>query len=412
MIHLPDRSLAHDARLGLPGRAWVLYHYGYGQLDMRRCLRTSIWLLLVFLLVPSPARANFGITTEGGQLVAEPIGGTGVVIRQESLTLDLRPLAEGDLAHIEASYRLHNPGPEMRHDLVFVSGSPGVTGFLVTLDGQSVASYAVQGFVVPDAWKVPDKTPNMRGGFDSYDPEDSKEPPVALACAVVLAPGAHELSVRYDAEAMVNHRSMPIVSRQFVYLLSPARSWANFKKLDVVVLLPSGWLAASLPVLTREGDTLLGSFDGLPSDAIALTVQAPEGWWHRILAEASLYVVPGVVAAGIPFCVLRGRACGRRRGHDLLCVRSRPDPARASNECAPARCAAVPHPPSPGRAGDSAHRVRRHPGDGGRGAPSALSPGTLSPGALTRGAPAHKIDPAFAMTHALVVGAGVTGCSE
>lgn len=103
---------------------------------------------------------------------------------------------------------------------------------------------------------------------------------------------------------MVNHRSMPIVSRQFVSLL------------------PSRWLAASLPVLTREGDTLLGSFDGLPSEAIALTVQAPEGWWHRILAEASLYVVLGVVAAGIPFCVLRGRACGRRRGHDLLCVRS------------------------------------------------------------------------------------------
>jgi hypothetical protein len=117
--------------------------------------------------------------------------------------------------------------------------------------------------------------------------------------------------VSYAAEAAINRRGRPTVYRQFAYVLAPARTWAGFGGLDVVVHLPEGWHAACTPPLRRQGDTLTGSFSDLPADALALTLQAPAGWAYQPLVSASLGLLILVGVGGPVFCWWAGRAKGR-----------------------------------------------------------------------------------------------------
>ena len=155
-------------------------------------------------------------------------------------------------------------------------GAAGVYEFQVWIDDLAVASAPAEGTEIPASWQAPKYTPGIQGGQDVDYLSYSRTGVTPLAFTVVIPPGPRTLKVRYSAEAATHLNGRPTVYRQFAYVLAPARAWSEFGGLDVKIRLPENWRIACTPPLIREGDTLVGSFDDLPADAIALTVQAPQ----------------------------------------------------------------------------------------------------------------------------------------
>jgi len=79
----------------------------------------------------------------------------------------------------------------------------------------------------------------------------------------------------------------------------------------VAIHLPKNWRAAWTPRLTREGDTLKGGFADLPADAIALTLQAPEGWAFWAVTYVGTVLVGLAWLVGASLCWSGGRSKGR-----------------------------------------------------------------------------------------------------
>jgi len=262
-------------------------------------LRKKITSMLLLLLVPTVVRANISSPVRPGQLNGEPNGLQNVVITRETLTIDLRPLAEAEQALVEAIYQLHNPGGEKRLELVFAVASSNIREFEVWLDERAVSSYVAEQKQWPERWKVPAETPaldpEVKLGYQVESQLIAEQP---LAFTIMLPPGPHTLKARYKSDAGRNLLGKPTVYWQFAYMLSPARDWAGFGGLDITVHLPSGWKHAITPALQREGDVLRGSFANVPADYFALTVQAPTPRSYDLLGSLLTVLFGLVVAAG------------------------------------------------------------------------------------------------------------------
>jgi hypothetical protein len=268
-------------------------------------------LCLFWISLPVPVLGNAGPPSRGGQLVSEPSGLKDVTIRNEHLFIDLRPLDRGELATVQAVYELDNLGPEKAIDLVFASGAEVVADFRVRLEDKLIESAPAANATLPASWRPPESTPGLRGekeiGFLRYSGRKVKP----IAFSLVLPSGRQRLEVHYRAEAAVHYSGRPAVYRQFAYVLAPAREWGGFEGLNVVIALPSGWLAASMPALKRDDDILLGSFPELPADAIALTLQAPVDWKYEALFYSGLAILLLFLGGGAFLCWRFGRSRGR-----------------------------------------------------------------------------------------------------
>jgi hypothetical protein len=271
--------------------------------------------LALLVLTEVRAAANVGTPWRPGDRAGEPAGVTSVNIAGEKLVLDLRRLASGGPAVVEARYQLYNPASEVAADLVFVAGSRLDEASEVWLDDKSVAHTKTTLEKLPESWKPPPSTPRIGAGRPLVYRTGANQ---CLAFAVKIPTGAHTLRVRYEARAS-SHRSGEATRYwQLAYILAPARDWKSFGTLDVQVQLPAGWAAVSEPALEHDGDELTGTFTGLPADALALTVQAP--------AQMSAWVGPAVgwtlwavvLIGGAWIVWRRGAASGRRlaeQGH-------------------------------------------------------------------------------------------------
>lgn len=276
------------------------------------------WLIAITVLwigcatIP-PVLANAGPGSRGGHLVGEPVGIEAVSITRETLVIDLRPLADDRMAQVEVVYQLQNNGDSQDLDLLFAVGAAGIAGFQVWLDDEPITTVPARNANIPDSWKAPRSTPGIDGGRPlSYDRYGQDTDVVPIAFSLTIPPAAHTLSVRYEAEAVTNFLGYPTVYRQLAYVLAPARSWAGFGGLDVQIQFPDSWKIASTLDLTRENDTLVGSFDLLPGDAIGLTVQAPQGWAHDTVLYGGLALLGVIFFGGAFSCWRVGRILGRR----------------------------------------------------------------------------------------------------
>ena len=281
----------------------------------RRALPARALLLLAALLVvPASARGNMAEPYTGparaGHAAGEPSGGLRqVFIERERLRIDLRPLADDRPARVEAVYRLRNDGPARVLDLVFVAAALAEGEHGVWVDGRPVASVRDTARALPASWRVPAATPAV--GSDG-PLEYVAEGEGTLSFRVALAPGRHEIRVRYPATSSTYVDENQITAaQQLAYVLAPARDWAGFGGVDVRVDVPRGWRAAAEPELRREGDALVGSWDRVPADALALTVRPrdpdPTPYWGGwlLLSALGLYLL---VRAGRWF----GADLGRR----------------------------------------------------------------------------------------------------
>jgi len=265
--------------------------------EPRRAARRLAAALLAaaLLALPASGRANMAEPYTGparaGHAAGEPAGGLReVFIQRERLRMDLRPLADDEPARVEAVYRVRNDGPARTLDLVFVAAALAAGEHGVWVDGKPVASTPGAAGALPPSWRVPGATPALDGeGPLAYEVEGEE----TLSFRVPLAPGRHEIRVRYPAAASVYvDQDRITAAQQIAYVLAPARDWAGFGGVDVRVELPRGWRAASLPALQREGDALVGSWDRVPADALALTVRPrdpnPAPYWAGWLALSAL----------------------------------------------------------------------------------------------------------------------------
>ena len=267
----------------------------------------------MFLLLASPQSwGNVGPPSTGGQIVAEPIGIQDVEITHETLSIDLRPLANGEQVEVTVVYNLTNHGAEKTLDLLFVSGATGVNNFHVWLGDESISSHPAADAPIPASWQAPKETPSLQDNQKLSYLAYGSQPPVPHAFIVVIPPGQQVLRVQYQAEAATHLYGNPTVYRQFAYVLAPARSWSAFGGLDVTIHLPRDWRAVSTPALSRIDDTLTGTFTVIPADAIALTLQAPEGWAYRVVSKVSIWLFILTIVVAMVVCWRIGLASGRR----------------------------------------------------------------------------------------------------
>lgn len=273
------------------------------------------WCGVCLFLVPGVGRANVGPLTSGGQVVAEPAGIEQIFISREVLQLDLRPLADNRPGEINAVYHLENRDQPRQLDLLFASGGPDITEFLATLDDQPLATRPLLDAAIPPAWQPPKTTPGLRGEEPlSYLGFGSRKT-IPLALSVTIPSGTHTLRVQYRAAAAMHRLGQPTVYHQLAYVLAPARSWAGFGGLDVTIHLPPNWNVACEPEMTRTGDVLRAQFASVPRDAIAVTLQAPEGPFYRTARDIGFFCYLLMPCLGLAGCRLVGRRIGNNLSH-------------------------------------------------------------------------------------------------
>ncbi|HEX6746278.1 MAG TPA: hypothetical protein VF092_03105 [Longimicrobium sp.] len=250
-------------------------------------------------------------TVKHGSQLGEPAGGLrDVFIERETLHIDVRPLARGKPATIEAVYLVRNDGPARTLDLLFVANGLAAGTSAVAVDGKSVPSQPGAAGPLPASWQPPASTPDPASDSAATLPYEPRSRG-ALAFRVTLPAGRHEIRVRYPAEASAYSRNDLTPIWQLGYVLAPARDWAGFGTLDVRVDYPRGWTAKSSLPLRRDDGALTGTFRGVPADALALAVQKPEpatGFWYGVWMA--------LVLAALGICAWAswrlGQALGRR----------------------------------------------------------------------------------------------------
>ncbi len=233
-----------------------------------------VFLLLVLRFCsPEDVLANSAAPTHGGSLGAEPSGLEQIYILRETLNVDLRKLAENDdqTILVEAIYDVENTGAEKKLELIFAFGS-SFTDFQILLDEREIDSQSLVYKYAPASWKTPEKTPWLDGNDFSYE-VDSRSGK-SQGFSLIMPAGKHRLKARYKA-APSYHAANPMKYWQFTYILAPAREWAGFGGLDITINAPKDWTVVTTPNLERDGETLKGSFNQIPADALALTAKAP-----------------------------------------------------------------------------------------------------------------------------------------
>lgn len=300
-------------------------------------------ILAATLALPIQVRANMAMpqpAARPGDNMGEPSGGLkSIRIERERLLIDVRPLADGRPAMIEATYRVHNDADTHALELVFVAAalSPDEDGEWVWsgskwardpsakrsfesgiwLDGQPVAGIRTETDAkeLPPEWQPPINTPQVKEGDDAALPYQVTNSGT-ITFRVTITSGPHVIRVRYAARPSAYcGTDSDAVYWQLGYVLAPARRWAAFGGLDVNVMLPEGWRAASEPQMERRGDTLAGAWDKLPADTLALTFQTHERTYPNSEAYWGTLIIAGLVLAPLTALLgwIAGDKLGRRR---------------------------------------------------------------------------------------------------
>lgn len=178
----------------------------------------------------------------------------------------------------------------------------------VTLDGQPVAitvAFAPTDSL-PAEWRVPGSTPSLNGS-DSVRYVARNEGVIRFTLRIPS--GQHIVRVRYRAEPTSNSSGGRATKLwQFAYVLAPARQWDGFGTLEATVTVPSGWEATATPSMARKEDSLTGTWQGIPADAIALSFAMPSPTYLPYL-ENGLPILASLL--GIFFCWVVGSRVGR-----------------------------------------------------------------------------------------------------
>lgn len=245
------------------------------------------------------------VMTVEAQAVGEVLGGSKrLAVERETLNIDFRPLLNKDpRARIEVIYKLVNSGASLEQQL-FLAARDAV----VELDGLPVTIRPAS-LELPLDFRPPDTTPALALQPPIYySPAVAKE---GLSFTITVPTGEHLLRLLYSAPAQERSFSSPSLFWQFGYILAPGKEWASHGGLDLYVYLPPNWEGACNLPIQRGKDMLVGSWNSLPRDNIALTLRQipPQLLRYSYAAAASglLLSIFGTLLLG-HLGYLRGRA--------------------------------------------------------------------------------------------------------
>jgi hypothetical protein len=279
------------------------------------CLAFVLLFLLLKFCLPAGVEANMANPSQPGAAGAEPSGLEQVYIASETLSIDLRKLAEVTSSEddqtilVEVIYVIENQGAERQLELVFAFGSH-FKEFQIWLDEREITSQNISNFSAPESWRPPGKTPWLNGREFEYS--DNSSAGRAQGFSFLLPPGTHRLKARYKASPSF-YNDYPMKYWQFVYVLAPAREWAGFGGLDVTINAPKDWTVVTTPSLQRDGDILKGHFDQIPADALALTAQSTLPASYKLL-EMFYFLLFGLTLLATPLLIA---LFAWRRGYQL-----------------------------------------------------------------------------------------------
>jgi hypothetical protein len=142
------------------------------------CLAFVLLFLLLKFCLPAGVEANMANPSQPGAAGAEPSGLEQVYIASETLSIDLRKLAEVTSSEddqtilVEVIYVIENQGAERQLELVFAFGSH-FKEFQIWLDEREITSQNISNFSAPESWRPPGKTPWLNGREFEYSDNSS-----------------------------------------------------------------------------------------------------------------------------------------------------------------------------------------------------------------------------------------------
>ena len=232
---------------------------------MNRLIACTLALLLVLL---TPASANSAPTrlggTGGSALTVDE--GCPVTVTAEQLTFDVSGAGDsnGLTAHVKAVYQMENPteNPLSVQMSFYLEEHRGHMDSLVDVDS-AVSSITADGQSLPFT-------------IQEVETEDAAVDRFALTYAVEFpAWGTREVAVAYLSSSYGLREGTTYWTQEFTYLLSPARHWAEFGSLDIIIRTPEPVpyiVRSSLPLREAEERCYTAHFDGLPDGELTFTL--------------------------------------------------------------------------------------------------------------------------------------------
>ncbi len=226
--------------------------------------------------------ANARVTRGLAPFVSEPVSDwERLALVKEVLVLDLRPIALGHRAVIDATYRIRNDGAMMELNLLLPLHGTAVG--TASLDGESLLPVVSPAMldgeslppIVPPEWTAPMALATLEG-----TPRDSSGyfhlPKRGFSFMFTIGPGEHTLRLRQEVNLARDYMSAFYTVYNLAYVLLPLRSWQSVGAVDVTVELPPDWLGESVPAMTRTGDTLQTTLlEPLSLDALSVVASPP-----------------------------------------------------------------------------------------------------------------------------------------
>jgi hypothetical protein len=263
-------------------------------------------LALIFCLWAGSAHANMPAPMWiDGDCAATPITTlTPAEIVQETLTIDLIPLKDGQPGTISATYQIRNPNPPTTADFLFIS--PGITNGKVTVNQTPVAAQPVL---------VEDVAPKFRDAVQRYTSSPALANAAYLQFRAMLPQGEFPIAVQYRVRPDIYEGFSPYRQYRIQYALAPAKDWQRFGKLDLAIQVPPGWQSTTTPALRRSGDRLSGSFQGIPADQLMIELQPGDG--AQVAQRQNGLMIASLAIAGC-LCAALGWHIGRLSKRGLV----------------------------------------------------------------------------------------------
>jgi hypothetical protein len=232
-------------------------------------------------------------------------------ILRETLRFDLTPLNTGQLGLVSATYQVRNPNPAIAADFLFIS--PGISSGTVTVNQTPVTAQPVLADDV--ALKFRDALKRC----SKFLATTAKS--TYLQFRASLPQGEFPIQVDYQVRPSIYDGFTAYRQYQVLYALAPAKDWQRFGSLDVSIKLPPGWQGSTNPAMTQSGDTLSGSFQGIPADLLTIDLQPSDG--KAVEQRYNILLIAGLAIAFLLCLTLgwwlgrwgkRGLNWGRKRG--------------------------------------------------------------------------------------------------
>lgn len=260
-------------------------------------------------IASTPAMANGLPLRASGGLAGEIAPATDVPVGIESEKIYIR-FSERDARRpswmtctVSVTYVLHNSNPDLLTvPVLFIGEAPH--GYGVTLDKEAVSVSPsppvsemgdAAGEETARIWLDP------MTGKPYLFPEGVTDPNVVnpVRFTLELPPGDHVMEVTFEGRLGVDRVRYPNPISHLSYFLRPARHWAYFKDLEIVIDLPSSEyrLASTMPLKKSGGRSWTATFDALPESDLHVSVMSTDGMWlGRYTTREALWLLLAAIA--------------------------------------------------------------------------------------------------------------------